>query len=134
MKIIFGLILALTLLFGGYLFLDIIRPTDGDVAKNESSASNVHIVDGVQKIDLTAKGGYLPKVSTAKAGIPTVLSVDTNGTFDCSSALRIPSLKVSESLPMTGTTEIALGTLSPGVIHGSCGMGMYPFEINVTEE
>ena len=47
------------------------------------SAQNVEIKDGVQYITINARGGYSPKVSSAKPGIPTKLIVKTNGTYDC---------------------------------------------------
>lgn len=93
-------------------------------------ADNVSIASGVQIIDLRAKGGYFPEKSVAKAGIPTILRVNTSGTFDCSSALRIPSMNISRNLPPSGRTEIDLGNPQVGTLQGTCGMGMYPFEIN----
>ncbi len=92
--------------------------------------NNVSVVEGVQFIDLTAKAGYSPRKSVAKAGIPTVLRVNTNGTFDCSSIVRIPSMDLSKNLALAGVTEIPLGSPSVGVLKGTCGMGMYPFEID----
>jgi plastocyanin domain-containing protein len=131
MKIFFGIVVVAVLLFGGYLMINLVGSRADDEVSVTEPGENVRVVDGIQTIDLRAKGGYLPKVSIAKAGIPTVLRVDTDGTFDCSSAIRVPSLKVSENLPLTGTTEIDLGVLTPGTIDGNCGMGMYPFQITV---
>jgi len=94
--------------------------------------NNVTVVDGVQIIEIYAKGEYSPAHSTAKAGIPTVLRMVSNGTFDCSSAVRIPRMNISRDLPPTGTTDIDLGTQSVGTLQGTCSMGMYPFEIEFT--
>lgn len=69
-------------------------------------------------------------INMPKAGVPTILKVNTRGTFDCSSVLRIPSINVFQNLPPSGTTEINLGTPKVGLLQGTCGMGMYPFEIN----
>lgn len=91
---------------------------------------NVRIEDGKQIVELTAKGGYFPGRSVAKAGIPTVLRFQTNGTFDCSAAIRIPSMNVSTFLPRSGSTDIDLGTPTPSTLHGTCAMGMYSFEID----
>lgn len=91
--------------------------------------SNVSIINGIQHIDLTAKGGYAPLRSVAQADIPTILRVNTNGTYDCSASIRIPSLQVDQLLPATGQTEINLGTPKAGKLAGSCGMGMFPFEV-----
>jgi plastocyanin domain-containing protein len=91
--------------------------------------NNVTIVDGKQIIEIRAKGGYLPEKSIAKAGIPTILRFDTSGTFDCSSSVRIPSMDISKILPQTGTTDIDIGIQNAGTFNGTCGMGMYPFEV-----
>ena len=94
-----------------------------------TNASNVSIVDGKQIIEINVKGGYSPIKSIAKAGISTTLRFNTRGTFDCSSYIRIPSKNILQSLPQTGTTDIDLGTTTVGIIGGTCGMGMYPFQV-----
>ncbi len=99
------------------------------VRENEQSINNVSVVDGVQVVLIKAKGGYFPKRSIAKAGTPTIIKFDTKGTFDCSSSVRIPSMDISRVLPSTGKTEINIGSQEKGILRGSCGMGMYPFEI-----
>lgn len=96
----------------------------------QENIQNVSVVDGKQIIELKAKGGYSPRISTAKAGIPTILRVTTSGTFDCSASVRIPSLGIVKLLSNSGTEDIDLGTQKGGVLQGSCGMGMYPFQIN----
>ncbi len=91
--------------------------------------NNVSIVDGVQIIEIDAKGGYLPRKSIAKAGMPTTIRFNTVATFDCSSSVRIPSMNISKLLPQTGSTDIDIGIHEAGPLEGSCGMGMYPFEV-----
>ncbi|MFA6177911.1 MAG: cupredoxin domain-containing protein [Candidatus Paceibacterota bacterium] len=102
----------------------------GDRTPLPNGENNVSVVEERQIIDLTAVGGYSPEKSIAKAGIPTVLRFTTNGTFDCSSSVRIPSMNVSKNLAPAGITEIDLGIPKVGILQGSCGMGMYPFEID----
>ncbi len=98
-----------------------------------TSAQNVEIKDGVQYITIKAGGGYTPKVSSAKAGIPTKLIMKTNGIFDCSASLVIRSVGFQKVLPQTGETEIDIGTpVSGEPLQGVCGMGMYSFIINFT--
>ena len=92
--------------------------------------ANVSLVDGVQVIDISARGGYFPAKTIAQAGVPTLLRVNTSNTFDCSSALRIPSLGINKNLPPSGVTEIPLGSPESGVIQGVCSMGMYSFAID----
>jgi len=100
-------------------------------AKTGGSAQNVEIKDGIQYVTVNAKGGYSPKVSTAKAGIPTTLIVKTNGTYDCSASLVIRSVGFQKILAQTGEEVIDLGTPKAGQpLQGLCGMGMYNFMVN----
>lgn len=108
----------------------VVRAGQGKEGAGAPKAQNVNIVDGKQIIEIHAKGGYQPRQSIAKAGIPTILRMDTSGTFDCSSSVRIPSMDISKTLPQTGITDIDLGTTKAGPLQGTCGMGMFPFEIN----
>lgn len=94
------------------------------------TADNVSMVDGKQVIEVNVKGGYSPKKTIAKAGVPTVIKFNTNGTFDCSSAVRIPSMGISKNLPPSGATEVDLGTPKVATLDGVCAMGMYSFQID----
>ena len=96
-----------------------------------STEQKVEIKDGVQYITINAKGGYSPKVSNAKAGIPTKLIIKTNGTYDCSAALVVRSLKYQQILPQNGETVIDVGVPVAGQpLQGVCSMGMYSFVVN----
>ena len=113
-----GLVIALGIIFSGK-------------SNPESDKNNVEVKDGVQYITITARGGYSPRVSTAKAGIPTKLIMKTGGSFDCSSSLVIRSIGYQNILPQTGKTEIDLGIPKAGEpLQGLCSMGMYSFTIN----
>lgn len=105
----------------------------GDDPQEEGGESvapqNLSIENGVQVIEIRAKGGYSPRKTIAVADMPTVIRFDTKGTFDCSSALTIPSLGIQKNLPMNGTTDIDIGTPQAGTLFGSCSMGMYRFEV-----
>lgn len=118
-------IIAAVVLIGGAFMLT----RGGNTTAQVASANNVSIVDGKQIIEISAKGGYQPRKSIAKAGMPTIIRFDTNGTFDCSSTVRIPSMNISKSLPQTGTTDIDIGSPQLATLQGTCGMGMYPFEV-----
>lgn len=96
-----------------------------------SGSSNVTIVGGQQIVTIKAKGGYQPQASVVQAGLPTVIRFVTNGSFDCSSSVRIADLGISQSLPSSGTTDVNVGTLSSGTLQGTCSMGMYKFELDV---
>lgn len=131
MKILFGTIVVLSLALMGYLVMRMISSDGGSQAGTDSAANNVTMEGDVQIVEITAKGGYTPRVSTVRAGVPTVVRFNTKGTFDCSSSVRIPSMNISRALPPSGVTDIAIGILEPGVLDGTCGMGMYPFQLNV---
>ena len=122
-SIIFSVIFAILLIAGAFLVSNKGSDTTG------SRGNNVSLVDGKQIIVINAKGGYQPRRSIAKAGLPTVIRFDTRGTFDCSSSVRIPSMNISKFLPQTGSTDIDIGSSTLGTLSGSCGMGMYPFEV-----
>ena len=98
---------------------------------SNQSAQNVQVRDGIQYVTIDAKAGYSPKVSTAKAGIPTKLIVKTNGTYDCSASLVIHSVGFQKVLAQTGEEIIDIGIPKIGQpLQGLCGMGMYNFKIN----
>ena len=93
--------------------------------------NNVSVVGGKQIIEINAKGGYAPRITKAKANMPTIIKVGTRGTFDCSSALSIPSLGYRKNLPPSGETLIDVPPQKSGsTLRGICAMGMYSFQIN----
>ena len=123
-----SIIITLALFMGfGIIFFG------GSISKNNSSQAvqNSEIKDGIQYITINAKGGYSPKVSVAKADIPTKLIIKTNGTYDCSASLVIRSIGFQKILSQTGEEIIDIGTPKAGQsLQGICGMGMYNFLIN----
>ena len=123
MKTVLAIIVAGLLVSGALLY------RGSDNSPLVENVHNVSVVGGKQIIEINAKGGYTPRVSFAKANLPTTLRFNTNGTFDCSASVRIPSLNISKLLPNSGTTDIDLGNQKLGTLHGTCGMGMYPFTI-----
>lgn len=113
----------------GLVFLAVSK--SGNNTNSSDVVQNTEIKDGVQYITIDAKGGYTPKVSTAKAGIPTKLIVKTAGTYDCSASLVIRSIGFQKILAQTGEEVIDIGTPYQGQsLQGVCGMGMYSFVIN----
>ncbi|MDP3402452.1 MAG: cupredoxin domain-containing protein [bacterium] len=91
---------------------------------------NVSMEGERQIIEIDAKGGYFPKLTTAKAGVPTVVRLKTSGTYDCSSAVTIPSLGFRKNLDATGITEVEVPIhVAQGTLEGTCTMGMYSFSV-----
>ncbi|MFA4975214.1 MAG: hypothetical protein WC577_00845 [Candidatus Paceibacterota bacterium] len=124
---IIAIIIAVVLIVGAIFLTGKNKNGTGDSFKD---GDNVSIVDGKQIITISAKGGYSPRVTKAKADIPTVIKVDTKSTFDCSSALSIPSLNYRNNFPPSGETLIDVIPQKPGTkLQGLCAMGMYNFSI-----
>lgn len=121
------------LMFGGIavLLLIVFLSVRNNGASSVATTSGaVSMESGTQVIDIAAKGGFTPSSVEAKAGVPTELRVSTNGTYDCSSTLIIPSIGYQATLKPTGTESIALtAAQAKGTLEGTCGMGMYKFEI-----
>ena len=120
-----GLVIGIGIIFFGDNFKK--NTNINEVQENQ----NIEIKKGIQYITINAKGGYSPRVTSAKAGIPTKLIVATSGSYDCSVSLVIRSIDFQKILPQTGETEIDIGTKKVGEkLEGICGMGMYNFLIN----
>ncbi len=116
-------ILAAGVLIGGAIMLS--------SGTSESwQADNVSIQNGKQIVEITAKGKYAPRYTTAQANMPTMLKVKTAGTFDCTAALTVPAVGYKAMLEPTGVAVIDIPPQKSGsVVQGVCAMGMYNFQI-----
>ena len=120
-------IIGVAVLIAGAIFFS---GSKSEVATPVAEANNVSIFDGKQIVAIDAKGGYSPKRSVAKADTPTILRMKTNGTFDCSGAVTIPSIKYEKNLPASGITDIEIPVQKAGsTLQGLCSMGMQRFEV-----
>jgi plastocyanin domain-containing protein len=72
MKTTIAIIIAVVII-GGAIFLT--KNTSNKQAV-ETPVQNVSVIDGKQIIEIKAKGGYTPRVSVAKANMPTILRFD----------------------------------------------------------
>jgi plastocyanin domain-containing protein len=92
--------------------------------------NNVSVNGDTQVISISARGGYSPRTSIAKANMPTILRVETKGTYDCSTSLVVPDANYRGFLKPTGVEEIKLPPQKAGaMVRGLCSMGMYSFSI-----
>lgn len=125
MKSIIITLIAIPLIFFGFIFL---MTRSGD--SGEESVVSAEIIDGKQTIVISAKAGYTPRYSVAKANMSTLLTFNTTGTFDCSSTVSIPVLGYRQNLPPSGKTTLEIPPQPAGAtLNGTCGMGMYHFQI-----
>lgn len=82
--------------------------------------------DGVQRIVIEARAtSYSPSNVTARAGVPTEITLRTDNAQGCTRFIVMSSFGVEEALPATGDTMIDVGKLDPGTYRFTCGMGMY---------
>lgn len=97
--------------------------------QSKPTNDNITIKNDIQVIEITAKNGYQPKNTIAKANIPTIIKINGNNNFDCSAFVTIPSLNLSDNLIDKKYTEFNIGPQKPSQLKGSCSMGMYKFNI-----
>lgn len=127
---IVSIIISVALIGGTVYFVSDKSPSSGGEV---TQTQNVEIKDGVQYVTVTAKGGYSPRLTEIKGGLPTKLIVKTDGTYDCSAALVVRSVGFQKTLQPTGEEIIDLGIPKSGdKVQGVCGMGMYNFQIKVS--
>jgi plastocyanin domain-containing protein len=128
---IISVIIAVVLI-GGVAMLSGKSPgAQNQSLQSSAAADNVSTSQGTQVIAIAVKGGYSPRTTAAKAGVPTTLELQTNGTFDCSSAITIAAVGYRANLPPSGTTEVEIPPQPTGSsIRGVCAMGMYSFEVD----
>lgn len=124
-KVLIGSVITTVIAVGGLVALATSNPTT-----NTATQNNVVYTNNKQTIAITAKGGYTPRLTEAKANTPTTINITTNGSYDCSTAFTIPSLDIRENLPPSGITAIDIPPQKPGTtVKGLCSMGMYYFTI-----
>ena len=125
---IISIVISIALIGGTLYFIsDRSASTGGEVTQSQ----NVEIRNGVQYVTISAKGGYSPRITEIKGGMPTKLVVKTDGTYDCSAALVVRSAGFQKILQPTGEEIIDLGTPKSGEkVQGVCSMGMYNFAVN----
>jgi plastocyanin domain-containing protein len=125
-----SLIVGSLIVLGAVLFAGSKVSPAGSGGTGLGEGENVYMENGKQIIEITAKGGYYPRATTAKAGVPTVIRMNTKGTFDCSSALNIPKIGFQKFLPSAGKTDIDISAeQASGTLQGICSMGMYNFGV-----
>ncbi len=103
-------------------------------AAGQIAATSTLTGDG-QVIEISVKEGYQPKEITAQAGVPLVLKMKTQGTFDCSTSFSIPKLGLQARLQPTGESDFNIPAQKAGdSVYGVCSMGMYTFIIKFAAE
>ncbi|WP_137992757.1 heavy metal translocating P-type ATPase [Streptomyces vilmorinianum] len=79
---------------------------------------------GVQRVDVTVRGGYSPDVIRVREGIPVELVFDRQESGECTNRVVFPDLRVSAGLPAYARTTVRVDPPRPGSFGFACGMNM----------
>lgn len=90
------------------------------------------VSDGVQRIQVTVRGGYSPNVVEVRQGIPVEIEFDRQETGDCSSRVVFPDLQLSAALPAHRRTTVRFTPQQAGSFPFTCGMNMISGTLVVT--
>ena len=82
------------------------------------------IRDGIQEIEITVKGGFVPNRISATQGVPLRLIFDRQETGDCTSRVVFADFGMTKALPAFASTVVELDPQSTGEFGFACGMNM----------
>jgi len=79
---------------------------------------------GVQRVEVTVRGGYSPDVIRLRQGVPAEMVFDRQESGECTSRVVFPELHVSAALPAYERTTVRLNPRKAGSFGFACGMNM----------
>ena len=87
-------------------------------------AGAARLEGGVQRVEVTVRGGYSPDVIKVRQGTPVELVFDRQEAGECTSRVVFPDLRVGAGLPAHTRTTVRLTPERPGSFGFACGMNM----------
>lgn len=87
---------------------------------------------GVQRIQVTVRGGYSPNMLQVRQNIPVEIVFDRQEVGDCSSRVIFPDLQLTAALPAHQRTSVRFTPHEAGSFEFSCGMNMIHGTLVVT--
>ncbi|MFB7171906.1 heavy metal translocating P-type ATPase [Streptomyces sp. NPDC056254] len=87
-------------------------------------ARTAHLEGGVQRVDVTVRGGYSPDVIRVRQGIPVELVFDRQESGECTNRVVFPDLRLSAGLPAFTRTTVRVSPDQAGSFGFACGMNM----------
>jgi len=87
-------------------------------------ARAAEFADGVQRVEVTVRGGYRPDVIRVRQGVPVELVFDRQERGDCTSRVVFGDFAVSAALPAFARTTVRLRPDRAGRFGFACGMNM----------
>ena len=87
-------------------------------------ARAARLEDGVQRVEVTVRGGYSPDLVRVRQGLPVELTFDRLESGDCTSRVVFPDLQLSAALPAYERTTVRFRPSAAGSFGFACGMNM----------
>ena len=87
-------------------------------------ATAVSSSTGIQKVNITVKGGYSPDVIEVKKGQAVQLNFYRDEDSSCSEELLMPDFSIRRELPAFQTTAVEFLPQQAGRFEFTCGMHM----------
>ncbi|MFJ7067804.1 heavy metal translocating P-type ATPase [Streptomyces sp. NPDC101115] len=87
-------------------------------------AGTARLEGGVQRVDVTVRGGYSPSLIKVREGVPLDLVFDRREAGECTSRVVFPDLRVGAGLPAHTRTTVRLNPDRSGTFGFACGMNM----------
>ncbi|KPC64344.1 heavy metal translocating P-type ATPase [Streptomyces chattanoogensis] len=87
-------------------------------------AGSARMEGGVQRVEVTVRGGYRPDVIRVRQGVPVELVFDRQESGECTSRVVFPNLRVSAGLPAFARTTVRVSPDRAGTFGFACGMNM----------
>jgi P-type Cu+ transporter len=87
-------------------------------------AGRAVVADGVQKIEVTVKGGYSPNLIRVEQGVPLRIVFDRREAGECTSEVVFPDFRLRRALPAFKRTEVQVVPDRAGKFGFACGMNM----------
>ena len=87
-------------------------------------ARTARLTGGVQRVEITVRGGYRPDVIQVRQNVPLELVFDRQESGDCTSHVVFPDLGVNAALPAFARTTVRVDPARAGRFGFACGMNM----------
>ena len=87
---------------------------------------------GVQRVQVTVRGGYSPNVVQVRQGVPVEIEFDRRESGDCTSRVVFPDLHLAAALPAHQHTTVRFTPHEAGSFGFACGMNMIHGTLVVT--
>lgn len=93
--------------------------------KKESSIVEAEQLNGFQKIEVIAEGGYTPRKIALKQGVPAKFVFIRKDPSSCLEEVIFPEFGVSQHLPVNKEHAVEIMPDKPGEYKFICGMQMF---------